>query len=202
MANIVSVSNFVKRSAAPEGDNPYYLKQPHGYNKALLINDRTHSVLPNCCGWVHGRWLEIAGWQKGDSYPGLCTGNAGSYYRHRDNFERSQTPRVGDIGCWENGGDGHVAIVEAVSADGTVTFSNSAYGGKVYYSRRLKAPYSYTGSYGKMNFQGFIRCPYVTDDSYQNVPITKEAILLALARKGLEIIIYLIQNSRGRSRDE
>ena len=198
MTTSVSVKNFVRRTEAPDSDNPYYLKQPYGYNKALEINKTTHSILPNCCGWVHGRWLEIGNWRKGDAYPPLCLGDAVSYYRHRDSLERSSSPRVGDIACWSGGSSGHVAIVEAVSGN-SITVSNSAYGGKTYYTRKLSAPYDYTSSYGKMSFQGFIRCPYVTDLTDGEIQDENyKKIAEFLAEKLVELLEGFLKNLTGK----
>lgn len=42
---------FIPRTKAPSTTNKYYLKVGKGgYNKAMEINKKTHSCLPNCCG--------------------------------------------------------------------------------------------------------------------------------------------------------
>lgn len=160
----IYVKDFEPRLKAPL-ESPYYTKEPWGFNKALEINTKTHSVMPNCTGYAHGRWLEIGKFEKGDEYPKLCLGDAHHYYGYPDGYERSKTPRVGDIACFKGGTYGHIGVVEEVDADGTITVSMSQYqGNPVFYLRELKKPYSYTGGAGKMTFQGFIRCPYVKDN--------------------------------------
>ncbi len=177
---IIYVRDYEPRLKAPI-NNKFYIKEPWGLNRALEISKKTHSVLPNCCGYDHGRWLEICDFQKGDEYPKLCLGDAHSYYNYPDGYERSKTPRVGDIACWKGGTYGHVGIVEKVEKDGTITVSMSQYGGNpVFYLRELKAPYDYQGR-DYMHFQGFIRCPYVKDN-----PEMTEEVIQRLAEEVLE----------------
>lgn len=173
----IYVKDYEPRLKAPL-DSAFYKKEPWGLNKALEISTKTHSVIPNCCGYGHGRWLEIGHFEKGDEYPKLCLGDAHHYYNFPDGYERSKTPRVGDIGCWKGGTYGHIGIVEEVEKDGTITVSMSQYkGNPVFYLREIKPPYNYTGL-DKMTFQGFIRCPYVMDN-----PVMDEATIQRLAEE-------------------
>lgn len=149
---------FVKRTTAPSADNKYYLKagEGGGYNRALEIDEITHSVLPNCCGLVHGRWMEALGETDYKKFDKLCLGNACSYYNFDDGYARGDIPKLGAIICWSGGADkcGHVAYVEEVEEDGTIITSNSAYGGSRFYTKELKAPDYYFNS--KYKFLGFI----------------------------------------------
>lgn len=152
-------SNFKIRKTAPSGSNKFYIKTlKGGYNKAIMINSKTGSCLPNCTGLVHGRWLECVG-EKDFSKDRLCLGNAGSYYDHKDGYNRSQTPEVGAIACYK-GGDGHVLFIEKKYADGSVDYSESAYGGKRYRFGHMPKPYKY----GDYIFQGFILNPMIKED--------------------------------------
>lgn len=68
-----------------------------------------------------------------------------------------QTPRLGAIMVWKYTGShanegGHVAIVEAIDGT-TVTTSNSAYGGRYFYTQVLTFPYEWSAY---TDFQGFI----------------------------------------------
>ncbi len=173
----IYVKDYEARLKAPL-DSAFYKKEPWGFNKALEISTKTHSVLPNCTGYVHGRWLEICDFQKGDEYPKLCLGDAHHYYGFNDGYERSKTPRVGDIACWKGGTYGHIGVVEEVDKDGTITVSMSQYkGNPVFYLREIKPPYDYKGL-DKMTFQGFIRCPYVMDN-----PVIDDATLDKIAQE-------------------
>lgn len=150
-------SNFKMRKTAPAGTNKWFIKTyKGGYNKAVCINEKTGSCLPNCCGLVHGRWLECVG-EKDYSKDKLCTGNAGSYFGYtKDGYKRSQTPEEGAIGCY-SGGDGHVIFVEKKYADGGIDYSESAFNGVRYRFGHMDPPYNYKG----YKFQGFIINPLI-----------------------------------------
>ena len=157
---------FEKRTSAPSTDNKFYLKAGKGgYNKAMEINSSTHSCLPNCCGEVHGRWLESQGQTDYDEYDNLCLGNAHSYWGKDDGYERGQTPKLGSVMCYsKDGGAGHVAFVEEIYSNGDVLSSNSGYNGTRFFTKKLTKSSNYNfGS--KYHFQGFIYPPVdFTDD--------------------------------------
>ena len=111
--------------------------------------------MSNCTGYVHGRWIEIAGHTADDF--GISNGNANTYWGHSDRYTRSQSPALGAIVCY-GGTYGHVAIVERVNADGSILVSQSNYGGTVFETLTLRPP-NYA-QYG-VTFQGFILNPYV-----------------------------------------
>lgn len=79
--------------------------------------------LPNCTTWAWGRRYEIEG-QK----PHLSTGDAHSFWDENTYYKVGQVPRAGAVMVWSKGGGaGHVAIVEQVNADGTITISQSGW---------------------------------------------------------------------------
>ena len=158
---------FKERTTAPSQTNKYYLKAGKGgYNRAMEINSKTHSCLPNCVGMAHGRWLESQEQTNYKKYDKLPTGNAENYYPYKkDGYKRGKTPKLGAIICWRKGkagcvsdGAGHVAFVEKVYSNGDVLTSNSAYGGSRYYTKKyLKSKNYYMGK--NYTFQGFIYNP-------------------------------------------
>lgn len=79
--------------------------------------------LPNCTCYAYGRFWEILG-----TNPNLASGNGEDWWHNINNYPKGQTPQLGAIACWDGGVgyDGHVAIVEQITADGIVT-SNSGY---------------------------------------------------------------------------
>lgn len=113
--------------------------------------------LPNCTCYAWGRWAEIM-----DAVPtGLGLHNAETWWAETTGYNKGQTPKLGAIICFADGpysGLGHVAVVEQIDADGTVTFSNSAYNGQYFYLRSGKAEnnYGYESAY---RLQGFIYLP-------------------------------------------
>ena len=127
-----------------------------GYNYCIKITGS--SCLPNCVGYAWGRWRELLG-----KYHNLSRNNAEVWYLNtKDGYKRGQTPKLGAVICWRKGlagdasdGAGHVAIVEKVEADGTITCSNSAYLGTRFYLSTHKPPYKLSG----YTFQGFIYNP-------------------------------------------
>lgn len=119
--------------------------------------------LPNCTCYAWGRFWEIGDPnQQYINRPTLSTGNAEDWYGYTaDGYQRGSTPQLGAVACWADGpysGDGHVAIVEEIHSDGSITCSNSAYGGQYFYTTRLYPP-DYLPAAG-YRFQGFIYNPY------------------------------------------
>lgn len=153
---------FEKRTTSPSATNKYYLKAGKGgYNRAMEINSKTHSCIPNCCGEVHGRWLESQKQTDYNKYDKLCTGNAKSYYgKTSDGYKRGQTPKIGAIGCYSGGssGCGHVLFVEEVYSNGDFLSSNSGYNGSRFFTKKITKSSGY--SFGdKYKLQGFIYPP-------------------------------------------
>lgn len=150
--------SFTERLTMPESGDPAYTRTAYGgYNSQIDGSPQPWpgSVLANCTGYVHGRWIEIAGHTADDF--GISNGNANTYWSYGDGYTRSSTPAAGAIVCY--GGEfGHVAIVERVNADGSILVSQSNYGGTVFETLTLRPP-SYA-QYG-VTFQGFILNPYV-----------------------------------------
>ena len=127
--------------------NPFYLA---GYG------------LPNCTCYAWGRF-----WEESDpdrtytNPPRLSTSDAEDWYGYTaDGYQRGQEPQLGAVICFADGpysGDGHVAIVEQINADGSIVTSNSAYGGAYFYTQTLQPP-NYLPAAGYV-FQGFIYNP-------------------------------------------
>lgn len=158
------MANFVPRLTAPSSNDPKWINRAFGgYNRCIAINDVTGSVLPNCPGYAWGRALEIL--HVFDTT--LCTANAYEWYTYNDGFTRGSTARLGAIICYSGGVDnlGHVAVVEEINPDGTITISESNYGGAYFRTVSLPSDYSNPG----LTFQGFI---YLIDNPS---PIVKKS---------------------------
>lgn len=146
-------------------DNPFYQA---GYG------------LPNCTCYAWGRWYEITG-----GAPTLCLQDGEYWYDYPDGHARGMTPKLGSIICFANGpysGRGHVAVVEEISSEGLITFSNSAYGGEYFYLRSGFASDNY-GYEPEYEFQGFI---YLDDQPDPPTPTPTK-------RKGMPLYFYLRQ---------
>ena len=143
------MSNFVKRTVAPEKDNGFYY--------ANNIFYKCGYGMPNCTAYAWGRFYELTG-----QYPKLSTANAENWYTKNDGYARGQTPKLGAIACWAKGkvgnasdGAGHVAVVEEIKSDGTIITSNSGWKSTNFYMKEIRKPYNLSG----YTFQGFIYCP-------------------------------------------
>lgn len=175
---------FKPRLTAPSTTDKHWIQRDKGgYNPCILI--KGNSVLPNCVGYAWGRFMEVLG-----KAPTLSRANAENWWDYNDGYERGQTPRLGAVICWRKGkahestdGAGHVAIVEKIAPDGTITTSNSAYGGSRFYMRELKPPDYYMGS--KFTFQGFIYNPAVEDKEKFNM--TYETGIYKVTASGLRV---------------
>jgi len=116
--------------------------------------------LPNCTTYVQGRWLEL-----GIDPNSLSTGDGKSYYAHSDTYVRTSVPTVGAVMCFdgiETQTAGHVAIVEIVHDDNTITISQSDFYGDLFSTARITKN---SNIYG-LPFQGYIKNP----NDYNNVP--------------------------------
>lgn len=157
---------FESRLKAPSVSNKFYLKAGKGgYNRAMEINKTTHSCLPNCCGLVHGRWLESQGETDYKKYDKLCIGNAKSYYNKKDGYKRGQDAKLGAIVCFTNNKSGHVAFVEEIKSNGDIVTSNSGYNSSRFFLKTLKKKNKYKFGIG-YTFQGFIYSPILFDEKY------------------------------------
>lgn len=153
--------SFTPRLTAPSNDDLHWIHTSHGgYNRCIIINSSTGSVIPNCVGYAWGRFLE----ENGLTSCNLSTSNAENWYSHVDEYARGQEPKLGAVICFEGVGSkaGHVAVVEEINQDGSIVTSNSAYGGTRFYTQTLYPP-SYNMGSGYI-FQGFIYPPNVTPD--------------------------------------
>ena len=160
---------YSPRINPPSETNKYYIKTTYnGYNRCILIDYVSGSVLPNCTGYAWGRFCECQ-----DVHDcNLSRAQAEAWYYANDGYERGQLPKVGAVACWsDSAGDGHVAIVEKVYSNKDILTSNSAYNGSRFYLKTLKRSndYSYGSTY---HFQGFIYNPTEFEDPDNPTPKT------------------------------
>ena len=145
---------FVRRTTAPSSTNKFYIKTTYGgYNRCIVINRSTGSVLPNCVGYAWGRFCE----EQHIFNCNLSRGNAENWYPNTsDGYSRGSTPKLGAVICWHSTrSGGHVAIVEKINDDGTILTSNSAYNGSRFYMKTLSPSNNYYMGRA-YTFQGFI----------------------------------------------
>ena len=166
--------SYTPRTTRPNDGDPYWTKTTYGgYNEQILGNSVNRpwngSVLPNCTGYVHGRWMELAN-QPYDYDPSILPwGNASTYYEN-SSLEKGQDPRLGACMVWGVGA-GHVAIVEEIIDNDTVVTSESDYGDKqhggtvfVTRTRRRGWNWGYYSGYSRA-FLGFLYHPNIAPPS-------------------------------------
>lgn len=148
------MADYNPRLSAPSYTDKRWINTRHGgYNKCIVINSSTGSVLPDCTGYVHGRWMEIG---NTNTEYNLSLGNAGKYWSHTDGYERGQEPRLGACVCFS----GHVCVVEQIIDNDTIVCSESDYGGERFSIRtRYRSLNWRAWSGSSQTFYGFIYHP-------------------------------------------
>lgn len=148
---------FKPRLTRPEAGNPYYCR---GKFAIGIIpgkpTDAGCDVLANCVGYAAGRFNEIIGagqfvyWQWAPN-PDQWIAAAKEY-----GLRIGSEPQLGAVAVWRH----HVAIVEEINDDGSITTSESGYGcaNPFWTSKRSRDG----GSWGGDGFLGFIYQPEVS----------------------------------------
>ena len=125
---------FRPQLVIPTAGNPYYnTKKAGGYNPCIMGNPKNRNkdlnVLPNCVGYVTGRFNEIGAY---GSCKYLGNTNAANYIdlARKQGLTVTQRPTVGGCMVWKGGntGEGHVAIVELDLGNRVVTSESEYYG--------------------------------------------------------------------------
>lgn len=156
------MADFTERLTAPTPADKRWVSNESaygGYNDCLVIDTTNGFVLPNCTGYVHGRWMEIG---KTNTEYKLSTGNAGNYWSYtQDGYERGSEPKQGACICFSVPGEaGHVAVVERIIDSDSILCSESDYGGAVFTLRYRYRKYGWNPSAGwNTVFQGYIYHP-------------------------------------------
>ena len=128
------MANFSPQLVIPAAGNPYYnTKKVGGYNPCIMGNPKNRNkdlnVLPNCVGYVTGRFNEIGEY---GSCKYLGNTNAANYIdlARKQGLTVTQRPTVGGCMVWKGGntGEGHVAIVEMDLGNRVVTSESEYYG--------------------------------------------------------------------------
>lgn len=178
-------------------DNPFYQS---GYG------------LPNCTCYAWGRFYEISDarpdnlplWNGGEWYPSaVSTG----YYK------TGNTPALGAVACYSStiGGDGHVAIVEVINADGSFTISQSGYYRPIasyppdtenyFWTDECDATTKKAPWMGNYAFQGFIYNPEQPVTPLPKEWIAKNTYLTRDEMENNALLAWAFFGSRGWSRE-
>ena len=145
-------------------DNPFYQS---GYG------------MPNCTCYAWGRFWEISDPNnlKENKPVELPTGDGGVWFERavaKGYYQTGQVPELGAVICFSdnNGGSGHVAIVEQINADGSIKCSNSAYESTFFFLTDI-IPVDGKYNWSHYTFQGFIYNPF-SDTPIPPTPFKKK----------------------------
>lgn len=179
------MSEYTPRLTAPTSDNKFYFSDNVFYQSGY--------GLPNCTCYAWGRFYELTGVR-----PSLCTANAERWFDYSDGYKRGYTPKLGAIIVWSDvgaGDGGHVAVVEAIHDDGSITTSNSAWGGSYFYTQEIPNTYALSG----FNFLGFIYNPINFDDGTVEtlIPISGNRYLSMSEMENNAEIVYRYLVNKG-----
>lgn len=172
---------YKPRLVIPEYGNPYYNTKSNGGFNPCAFGNNSHgqrqkglNILPNCVGYVVGRFNEIG------SY-GACKwlvarGNACDFIRigQQQGLQISDAPTLGGCMVWAGGpgGYGHVAIVERIQG-GKIETSESEYYGKAFTTYKRTGRNWSDGCYWMRSSYKYLGCvvnPAVKEDK----PVTYE----------------------------
>lgn len=168
-----NVYPFTPRMSQPSLTSKYYVNYKYGGINTCIVLDSKGCVMPNCVGYAQGRFLEIHNATKCDWKLPAC--NAEDWYEKAkaNGLKVGSTPKLGSVIVWGKGklhtssdGCGHVAVVEKIDSDGTITISESGYKTFIFKTEKIPKPYTLKG----YNFLGFIY-PYIEFDNGTIEPI-------------------------------
>lgn len=182
------------RDSDPGGQGllPYVNSGYGGYNNCILGNlypsyglpRSGYEVIPNCTGYVHGRWIEAFGYDH--DIEGLSLANAVTYYDSWTGDKSLNTPKVGAILVYytigtSGGHPGHVAVVEEVIDNDTCVITESNWDGVRWAKFTVKREYGWRSGTGwNVKPIGFI---YPNEEIDGNSKNKSRVLLLAKKRK-------------------
>ena len=173
---------FTPRLTQPSNTDTHWINTAYGGLNPCILGYPSYgygNCLANCVGYRYGRAYEILGYD-----PGLCINQASAWYTYNDGYPRSSTPQLGAIACYDDGGSGHVAVIEEITYSGgtpvSCTISESVYGGAYFQTATITAASGWARFTGYA-FQGFIILPVNSD--------IDEAILAAIITKRKKKVI-------------
>lgn len=167
------MSNYVPRLTPPDPYDTRWININYGgLNHCIVRNSVTGSVLPNCTGYVHGRYMELS---NSDSCP-MYLGNADGYYGYTaDGLPRGSEPQLGAVLCFSGGSAGHVCVVEEIIDENTIVTSDSNYSSDYFTTYTRYRQYGWQWPGANLTYQGCIYNP--------NIRISKVLLLLMAKKK-------------------
>lgn len=130
---------YEPRLTAPSSKISYYSSKNNVYFQR-------GSGMPNCVAYAYGRIYEMNG-----EPPKITRGSASDWYsmnKRNHYYDYGQEPKLGAVACWSN----HVAVVEKINGDGSVTLSESHWHGRYFNTVTYKNMHNHYGQ----KFYGYI----------------------------------------------
>lgn len=148
---------FKPRLTRPEAGNPYYCRGK--YAVGIIPGsplDAGCDVLANCVGYAAARFNEIIGQNCFVHFRYAPDPDQWIARAQAEGLRTGSEPQLGAVAVWQH----HVAVVEEIHADGSITTSESGYGcaNPFWTSKRSRDG----GSWGGEGFLGFIYQPEVS----------------------------------------
>lgn len=145
-------------SYTPRLDDTGMLNNPWWYSNGNIFYAAGYG-LPNCTCYAYGRYAEVR-----QDWAPLPGGDAGDWYDSASSFPRGIAPQLGSVACYTSPSGqfpGHVSIVEVIHGDGSLTTSNSGYGGPYFWTAIVTPGNGYLEPWMRSGgrdyiFQGFI----------------------------------------------
>lgn len=167
--------NFIERLSAPKSNNNFYFSDLNVYYSSGY-------GMPNCTAYCEGRILEICSYNNINydlihhysGYPNAELWGSKTYIGF--DWQKSNTPKLGAVVVWARGqvgvnsdGAGHVAIVEQINEDGTITTSNSGWGSSMFWIEK-NVNVNTWNSKKNYHFLFFLYPPYIDDTTPTPTP--------------------------------
>lgn len=147
-------NGYEPRLKAPNSSVSYYSKKLNRYFQ-------TGTPMPNCVAYAYGRVYEMNG-----EKPLITHGSAGDWYsinKKNHYYDYGSKPKLGAVACWSN----HVAVVEKINNDGSITVSESHWHGKYFNTKTYKNMKSHYGQ----KFYGYI---YTYNGNNEKEPVNTQ----------------------------
>lgn len=157
------MSSYQPRLTPPDPTDPLWINTGYGgYNKCIVRDINTGSVLPNCTGYVHGRYMELSDTHDCPMY----LGNADGYYGYTaDGLPRGSEPQLGAVLCFSGGLAGHVCVVEEIIDADTIRTSDSNYSSDYFTTYVRYRQYGWQWPGANLTYQGAIYNPNIVNRS-------------------------------------
>lgn len=157
----------------PRLDDTGMLNNPWWYSSGNIFYP--DYGLPNCTCYAYGRYAEIR-----NAFAPLPGNDAGDWYDNATAFSRGSAPALGAVACYTSPSGqfpGHVSIVEEIAPDGTLTTSNSGWGGPYFWTATVTPSGGYLESWMRSGGRDYVFQGFIYNDTQPTPSIIQKAWL-------------------------